>query len=85
MTQKTKALCVGCRDNFYNGQGAAECWAYKDAQVVTRYRLGWWTPPTEPGAFTEVITLNCHHAPGQYAHYKALPDFAVSPRKDVTR
>jgi hypothetical protein len=80
MTCKSKSLCVGCRDNFYNGGnplGVKECWSYKSAKVVTRYRIGWWTAPTEPGAFTKVKTLDCHHAPGQYGHYEKLPDFAV--------
>jgi hypothetical protein len=33
-----------------------------------------------PGAFVEVETLPCHHAPGKYAHSEALPEFAISPR-----
>ena len=74
--EKSKQLCSGCRDDFYNGQGAAECWFYKDAKVVTRYRIGWWTAPTEPGAFTKVETLACHSAPGKYALREELPSFA---------
>jgi hypothetical protein len=79
VSAKSKQLCVGCRDNYYNGQGAAECWSYKTAKVVTRYMLGWWTAPTVPGAFTEVETLRCHSAPGQYAMYEKLPEFAIDP------
>ena len=80
---KNKALCLGCRDNFYNGNnpiGVQECWLYKNAKVVRRFRLGWWTRPTEPGVFKEVTTLSCHHAPGQYAHYERLPGCATKPR-----
>ena len=35
----TKRDCVGCRDNFYNGNnplGVAECWMYKDAKLIPR-------------------------------------------------
>jgi hypothetical protein len=70
--------CSGCRDDFYNGQnelGVKECWSLKSAKVVTRYRLGWWTTPDTPGAFTKVKTNSCHHAPGRYAMYEKLPSF----------
>ena len=78
MTTKAEKLRMrqGCRNNFYNGKGAKECWSLAGAKVVTRYQLGWWTLPTEPGAFTKVETLDCHHAPGQYAMYEHLPSFA---------
>ena len=65
--EKSKQLCRGCRDDFYNGNnklGVAECWMFKKAEVVTRYRLGWWTQQDTPGAFTKVTTLDCHYAPG---------------------
>lgn len=76
-------LCQGCRDDYYNHGGnstTGRCWCLDKAQVVTRWRLGWWTTPTTPGAFTQVKTLNCHNAPGQYAHYDKLPVFVVDPR-----
>jgi hypothetical protein len=77
--KKSKALCVGCRDDFYNGQnpmGVKECWGYATAKVVQRFRLGWWITPDTPGAFEKVTTLSCHHAPGRYAHFERLPDCA---------
>lgn len=82
MTDKQQ-YCAGCRDDFYNHRespgfdGATKCWSLKNAEVVTRFRIGYWTTPDTPGAFTEVRTLNCHRAPGQYAHYEKLPNFAV--------
>ena len=82
MTRKTKALCSGCRNDFYNGQnkfGVRECWSFKTAEVCTRWRIDWWTQADAPAAFQEVRTLSCHHAPGRYAHYKQLPSFAVKP------
>lgn len=70
-------LCAGCRNDFYNQPGnstAGHCWSLTNALVVVRYRIGWWNQPTNPGAFTKVVTLGCHHAPGKYAHQKQLPD-----------
>ena len=81
MTKTEKLnLCVGCRNNFYNGPGnntigVKECWSLRTAKVAIRYRLGWWTRPDLLGAYSEVKTLDCHHEPGRYAFHKQLPDF----------
>lgn len=86
-TQDKQQYCAGCRDDFYNHRaepgfdGATKCWLLKDAKVVTRYRLGWWTQPAEPGAFRKVTTLACHRAPGKYAHYEKLPDFVTAKER----
>lgn len=69
--------CGGCRDNFYNGNnpmGVQECWALKTAKLVTRFRLGTWTRPTEPYAFTQMKRLNCYSQDGQH-FYEKLPSF----------
>ena len=77
---KKQHYCSGCDNDFYNHRtgfdGATRCWSLKDAKVVVRYRIGWWTQPTEPGAFEKVKTLSCHIASGRYGHYNALPDCA---------
>lgn len=80
--------CVGCRDDFYNiGYGkamsinGAGCSSLAKAKVVTRYKLGWWTTPDTPGAFTKVRTNSCHHAPGRYVMQEHLPSFAVDVRE----
>lgn len=73
-----RKYCIGCREDFYNDQGGMDgkgCWSGPTAEVVTRYKLGWWTAPTQPNAFTKVTTHSCHHAPGKYALYKELPPF----------
>ncbi len=75
-----KEYCSGCRDDFYNGRQnmtGNECWNFKTAQSVTRYRIHWWTAPTVPGAFQKVQTNSCHTEPGQWGFYKELPDCAV--------
>jgi hypothetical protein len=86
MTENEKLKhCVGCRDDFYNDKnpmGVKRCWGLKTAKMVTRYRTGTWTRPTEPGAFTECKVLNCYHQDGQH-YIETLPDFVK--RKDVIR
>jgi hypothetical protein len=77
-TSDKQRFCRGCRDDYYNQPGhstTGECWSLKNARVVTRYRLGWWTQPTQPGAFEKVTTLSCHYAPGRYVQEEKLPDF----------
>jgi hypothetical protein len=74
---KTKALCSGCRDNYYNGnndKGIEECWLYKRAKLVERFKIGWWTEPRGPESFERVFTLDCHNAAGQYALQEKLPE-----------
>lgn len=70
-------MCRGCRDDYYNQAGNSQtgrCWGLANAKVVTRYRIGWWTQPTQPGAYTKVQTLDCHHAPGQYALHQTVSE-----------
>jgi len=73
LEQEKLKLCHGCRNDFYNGTGARQCWSLKDAVVVRRWRLGWWTQPTSRAAFEKVWTLDCHHATGKYAQFERLP------------
>ena len=69
-------FCSGCRDDFYNHNGPKECWMLKTSKVVTRFRIPWWTQPTQAGAFTKVTTNSCHYATGVYQHYEKLPTCA---------
>jgi hypothetical protein len=79
--------CKGCRNDFYNGrqnfEGNTRCWSAKDGRMVKRYRLHWWTPPTQKGAFTEVTVPSCYHQPGQYSYSDKLPSFVKA--SDVVR
>lgn len=82
--KKDKSLCLGCRNDFYNGKnalGVSECWSFQSAEVVTRYKLGWWTTPRSRADFQEVQTLSCHHAPGDYAMMKELPRHILRDEK----
>lgn len=81
----TLEQCRSCEDDFYNDKnpiGVKRCWHAKSGEMVTRYRIGTWTQPTQPGAFTEVRVPSCCHQKG-YALYKRLPDFVKL--KDVIR
>ena len=76
---KSKGLCAGCREDWYNSNMPDGCWHYKSAKVVRRWRQGWWIQGDAPRAFQECIVLSCYHQPGQYGYNEALPDFAVDP------
>ena len=74
---KDKTLCRGCDSNFYNGNnplGIKECWHFKDAKVVTYYRIGVHTPCDRKENFTKVRVLNCFTQTGQFAYFHGLPD-----------
>ena len=73
--------CRGCEDDFYNGRnpmGVKECWSRSTAKVVTRWRTGTWTLPTQPGAFTEVEVFTCFRQKGEHFSDR-IPSFAVDP------
>lgn len=81
MSKKSMEKCQGCRNDFYNDKnplGVKACWSLKKAKVVTRYRIGWWTTPSDT-SHTKVRTYDCHHAPGKYAMEKSLPVFHEMP------
>ena len=78
MSAPTKAMCAGCRNNFYNGNndlGVKECWSFKSAEVVTRFRLHRDTPMNIRSAYEKRTTLSCYRQPG-YVHLDQIPDYA---------
>ena len=71
-----RVYCSGCDDDFYNGNnalGIKECWNLEGAKVVSKYRIGWWTPCDRKENFTKVTTLSCHMESGRVAFFEALP------------
>lgn len=61
-----KKHCVGCRENFYNGNndiGEEECWMLKDAKLVRRWRIPIDMPMYREN-FDEVTVPNCYHDSG---------------------
>ncbi len=56
-----KLMCCGCYDDFYNGQGAKECWAYKTAKVVNKVGHSSIHVMNGPDTIMKA-TLSCWHA-----------------------
>lgn len=82
MTKATKGDCRGCREDFYNGKnglGITECAYLKTAVMKKKWRLGWWSNPTEPGALQEVRVPSCYNQQGTAAYMDKLPSNAVKP------
>ena len=59
---KSKNMCSGCRDDFYNHNVKGGCWLYASAKVVVRSSVGTWEPP--PYTWLPQKTLSCHHPEG---------------------
>jgi hypothetical protein len=81
----TKDNCRGCRDDFYNDRnplGVKECWMFKAAKLVDRYRTHRDAMPASKGAFAEVRVPSCFNQTGVY-FVKTVPDF-VKP-EDIVR
>jgi len=73
---KTKELCSGCRDDYYNHGSKSttgECWMFEKAKVKKRYVIGWRISQDKKENFSKVVTLNCHSEPGSFAYYDELP------------
>lgn len=82
MKKMTKTACIGCRDNFYNGNntlGVKECVMYPTAIIVVRWAQDWHTRSDAPGAFMEVEVPSCYNRPGNTAYVRSLPSCAVEP------
>ena len=65
---KSKELCRGCRDDYYNHQSKGGCWSYDQAKIVTLVRVGIWEEPPYSPARAEKY-LNCYRPDG-YAMLK---------------
>lgn len=63
--KKTTALCIGCRDNFYNGNnpyGVPQCWRFSKAVVEKRIKIPIHMMP--PYKIPAGWTLSCHKPSG---------------------
>jgi len=76
---KTKDMCRGCRDDFYNHNRVGGCWSFANAKVVSRVRVGIWEPPPYSPKRAERC-LSCFHPEG-YAMIE-LDDCRVRERKE---
>jgi hypothetical protein len=77
---KTKRMCVGCRDDYYNQTQKDGCWMFKSAKIVTRVKVGTWEPP--PYAKERATKcLSCFHCQGY--SMLSLDDCRVKPRAKI--
>lgn len=55
-----KSMCAGCYEDFYNGEGAKECWSFKKSVVVNK--VGYSSIHCANGPDTKMEkTLSCWH------------------------
>ncbi len=59
---KSKAMCSGCYDDFYNQNRDGGCWGFATATVVKRVRVG--TFQTPPYSESPQSVLSCFHCTG---------------------
>ena len=76
---KSKAMCSGCRDDYYNHNREGGCWCFKTAKIVTRIRVGIWELPPY-GKNRKEKVLSCY-SPDGYAMLK-LDDCRVKELKE---
>lgn len=73
-----KKHCVGCTDNFYNGNnqyGVQACWLLKDAKVIQRYSISVNAPMGTRANYVPEKRPTCYHAKG-VVYLNAIPDYA---------
>jgi hypothetical protein len=90
----TREQCRGCEDDYYNSSATSSsgrCWNAASGKTKLRYRIGTWTEPTVPNAFTEEMRPSCFHRKG-VSFYDKLPSFVkaedvvrLADRKEVAR
>ena len=57
MPEKTKAMCNGCREDYYNRNTPGGCWCFGTATIVERVRVGIWeTPPYHPDRVNKCLS-----------------------------
>lgn len=73
-----KNKCLGCHNDFYNGKndlGIKQCWSFKTAKIVKRFRLHVDTPMNQRSGYKAVKVPNCYSMP-RYIHVEKIPDYA---------
>ena len=61
--KKTKEMCRGCYNDYYNQNREDGCWSFADAEIVKRVRVGTWEPPPYSKKRAERV-LSCFHTQG---------------------
>ena len=67
MAKKTKSMCSGCRDNYYNSgmSTTGECWSFSSARVAKKKFVPMDMRP--PWDLPIITTLSCHRKPRHVA------------------
>ena len=60
---KSKEMCVGCRNDYYNHNRDEGCWMFEKARIVKRVRVGTWEPPPYSKKRAAKY-LSCYHCQG---------------------
>ncbi|KKM07632.1 hypothetical protein LCGC14_1731960 [marine sediment metagenome] len=60
--EKSKKLCQGCRDDYYNHHRDEGCWSFANAEVVQLQRVGICDSP--PYEWNPEVHLSCYCADG---------------------
>ena len=78
--KKSKEMCRGCYNDFYNHHRDDGCWSFKSAKVVKRIKVGTFEDP--PYAKERAQTcLSCFVAQG--CSMLPLDDCRVKPRAQI--
>ena len=85
---KSKHDCIGCKNNFYNGNnsiGVKECSSYKRrGRLVVRYRISYNSPMDNRYAYQKVKVPACYHGDG-YAYLENIPHYAKPSKLQIER
>jgi hypothetical protein len=57
---KSKAMCRGCYNDFYNQNREEGCWSFASATIVHRVQVGTWEPPPYSPKRKQNV-LSCFH------------------------
>ena len=60
--EKTRKLCEGCYDDFYNHNRPDGCWLFKSFQIVQLTQVGIWQNP--PYTWNSEWRLSCYNPQG---------------------
>lgn len=79
---KSKVMCSGCRDDFYNHNRPEGCWSFRKATIVKRVQVGTWEPPPYARERARKF-LSCFHLQG--SSMLELSDCRVKPRAAIQK
>jgi hypothetical protein len=82
--EKSKSMCAGCYDDFYNHGGATgltnNCWSYDSAEIVKGFEIGLMQNP--PYVKCPIIKkLSCFRFSNKYRRFIKLPEDEQKTRK----